>query len=188
MIPARDAIQAISSLRGDAVAVATTTPLRLWGEASQRRDLDADLSDCMDKACSIGLGVALAQPQRQVVVLDSDTALRANLSSLATIGGAAPANLVHFLFEDKTRLPTDGLPIGPLDKLDYQGLAQNSGYKRVFTFNDLEELVLTLEEVLRGPGPTFVALQVAYDTPLPDYPTRPMAESMADVRRSLTEG
>ena len=121
MIPAREALQAIASRRGDAVAVATTTPLRLWGELSQRRDLDADLSDCMDKASSVGLGLALAQPDRQVMVLDSDTALRSNLAGLATVGGAAPANMVHFLLEDKTRLPTDGMPIGPLDKLGLQG-------------------------------------------------------------------
>ena len=57
MIPAKEALQAISNRRGDAVAVATTTPLRLWGALSQRRDLDADLSDCMDKASSVGLGV-----------------------------------------------------------------------------------------------------------------------------------
>ena len=186
MIPAREALQAIANRRGDAVAVATTTPLRLWGELSQRRDLDADLSDCMDKASSVGLGLALAQPDRQVMVLDSDTALRSNLAGLATVGGAAPANMVHFLLEDKTRLPTDGMPIGPLDKLDYKALAQDSGYKRVFSFDNLEELVLTLEEVLQGSGPTFVSLQVAYDIDLPDYPSRRMGESMAEVRRALT--
>ena len=186
MIPAREALQAISNRRADAVAVATTTPLRLWGEVSQRRDLDADLSDCMDKASSVGLGLALAQPRRQVIVLDSDTVLRSNLAALATVGSAAPSNMVHFLLEDKTHLPTDGMPIGPLERLDYKTLAHDSGYKRVFSFEDLEELVLTLEEVLEGPGPTFVSLQVAYDDgSLPDYPSRRMGESMAEVRRAL---
>ena len=186
MIPAREALRAISRLRGDAVAVATTTPLRLWGELSQRRDLDADLSDCMDKASSLGLGLALAQPDRQVMVLDSDTAVRANLAGLATVGGAAPANMVHFVLEDKTHLPTDGIPITPLEKLDYKRLAQESGYRRVFGFDNLEEMVLTLEDVLEGPGPTFVSLQVVYDdASLPGYPPRRMGESMAEVRRAL---
>lgn len=186
MIPAREALQAICRLRGEAVAVATTTPLRLWGELSQRRELDADLSDCMDKASSVGLGLALAQPRRQVIVLDSDTAVRSNLAGLATVGGAAPPNMVHFVLEDKTHLPTDGVPINQLEKLDYKRLAQESGYKQVFSFEDLEELVLTLEEVLEGPGPTFVSLQVAYDdASLPGYPSRRMGESMAEVRRAL---
>ena len=168
------------------MAVATTTPLRLWGEISQRRDLDADLSDCMDKAASLGLGLALAQPARQVLVLDSDTAVRANLAGLATVGGASPANMVHFVLEDKTHLPTDGIPITPLERLDYKRLAEESGYARVFGFDNLEELVLGLEEVLEGPGPTFVSLQVAYDEgSLPEYPERRMRESMAEVRRTL---
>lgn len=168
------------------MAVATTTPLRLWGELSQRRDLDADLSDCMDKAASLGLGLALAQPDRQVLVLDSDTAVRANLAGLATVGGASPANMVHFVLEDKTHLPTDGMPITPLDRLDYTRLAEESGYARVFGFDNLEELVLGLEEVLEGPGPTFVSLQVAYDEgSLPEYPSRGMRESMAEVQRAL---
>ena len=185
-MPAREALQAISRLRGDAVAVATTTPLRLWAELSHRRDLDADLSDCMDKASSLGLGLALAQPDRQVLVLDSDTALRSNLAALATVGGASPPNMVHFVLEDKTRLPTDGLPITPLEKLDYKRLAHESGYKRVFGFDNIEEFVLGLEDALQGPGPTFVSLQVAYDEgTLPQYPSRRMKESMAEVRRAL---
>ena len=186
MIPAREALQAISRLRGEAVAVATTTPLRLWGELSQRRELDADLSDCMDKASSVGLGLALAQPHRQVIVLDSDTTLRSNLAGLVTVGGAAPPNMVHFVLEDKTHLPTDGMPVTPLENLDYKTLAQDSGYKRVFSFDNLEEMVLTLEDVLEGQGPTFVSLQVAYDDALlPGYPSRRMEESMAEVRRAL---
>lgn len=189
MMPAREALQAISTRRGDAVAVATTTPLRLWGEVSQRRDLDADLSDCMDKASSVGLGLALALPDRQVMVLDSDTALRSNLAGLATVGGASPPNMVHFLLEDKTRLPTDGMPITPLENLDYGALAKDSGYQRAFSFDNLEELVLGLEEVMEGPGPTFVSLQVAYDEEsLPGYPARRMKESMGEVRRALVGG
>ena len=140
----------------------------------------------MDKACSVGLGIALAQPKRPVLVLDSDTVLRSNLAALATIGGAAPQNLVHFLFEDTSHLATDGLPIGALDKLDYQALAEGAGYRRVFTFDDLEEMVLTLGEVLEGPGPTFVSLRVVHDQELPEYPGRSMPESMAAVRRTLT--
>ena len=128
----------------------------------------------------------MAQPDRRVMVLDSDTVLRSNLAGLATVGGAAPPNMVHFLLEDKSRLPTDGMPITPLERLDYKSLATESGYLRAFRFDNLEELVLTLEEVLEGPGPTFVSLEVTYeDASLPGYPSRRMSDSMAEVRRAL---
>ena len=48
----------------------------------------------MGLASSIGLGLAMAQPERRVFVLDGDGSLLMNLGSLATIGWVRPANLV----------------------------------------------------------------------------------------------
>jgi thiamine pyrophosphate-dependent acetolactate synthase large subunit-like protein len=49
---------------------------------------------------SIGLGIALALPRRTVVVFDGDGSLLMNLSTLATIAGRRPANLVHVVFDN----------------------------------------------------------------------------------------
>ena len=185
MIPASEAARAISSQRGDAVVVAATTALRTWCAVSTRRDLDVDLSDCMDKAPSLALGISLAQSERRVLALDCDTVLRANLGSLVTVGNASPQNLVHFLFEDASDLATDGLAIGDLHKVNFKVMAEGGGYRRAYSFDNLEEFVLSLEEVLEGPGPTFVSLKVVFDQELPSYPNRTMEESMAQVRRAL---
>ena len=45
----------------------------------------------MGLASSIGLGLAMAQPELPVVVLDGDGSLLMNLGSLATIGWVRPA-------------------------------------------------------------------------------------------------
>ena len=115
MIPSMEAAKAISYHRKDAVAVSTSSALRDWNQVSQRRDLDVDLTDCMDRAPGVGLGLALAQPHRKVLVLDCDTTLRTDLGGLATVGESAPENLVHFVFDDVTHSSTDGVPIPGLD-------------------------------------------------------------------------
>ena len=54
----------------------------------------------MGLASSIGLGLALARPERRTIVLDGDGSLLMNLGSLATIGVYRPANLVLIVWDN----------------------------------------------------------------------------------------
>lgn len=183
-----EATKAISYHRKDALVVATSAALREWSVVSRRRDLDVDLMDCMDRAPAVGLGLSLAQPMRKVLVLDCDATLRTDLASLATIGESKPENLVHFVFDDVTYQSTDGLPVPGLDHLNFAAMAQGSGYSKTYEFDTLEELFLGLESVMQQPGPVFVLVKVIRDSPLPEFPLRPMAEGWAAVRRTLGSG
>ena len=165
--------------------VSTTAALREWCGLSSRRELDVDLSDCMDKASSVALGIALARPDRKVLVLDCDNVLRVNLGSLVTVGAAVPANMVHFLLEDGGHASTGGEPIPGLGGVDFAALARDAGYREIHLFDDLEDLVLGLEPVLGGEGPTLVVLRVVHSDELPRYPARTLSESIADVRATL---
>ena len=120
MIPSLEATKAINFHRQDALVVSTSSALRDWNQVSQRRELDVDLTDCMDRAPGVGLGLSLAQPGRKVLVLDCDTTLRTDLGSLATIGESKPENLVHFVFEDVAYSSTNGMPIRGLDNVNFQ--------------------------------------------------------------------
>ncbi len=102
---------AVNFHRKDALVVATSSALREWAQVSQRRDLDVDLKDCMDRAPAVGLGLALAQPESKVLVLDCDATLRTDLGGLATVGESGPQNLVHLVFEDTSYQSTEGIPI-----------------------------------------------------------------------------
>ena len=84
MISAFDAVKAINVLRGEAVVVATMTPNRYWELVSERPELDLPIFGGMGKASSVALGLALARPDRKVVVLDGDGGLLMNLGSLVT--------------------------------------------------------------------------------------------------------
>ena len=50
MIPSMEATKAVNFHRKDALVVSTSFALREWSQVSERRDLDVDLSDCMDRA------------------------------------------------------------------------------------------------------------------------------------------
>ena len=153
---------------------------------SERRDLDVDISDCMDRAPAVGLGLALAQPESKVLVLDCDSTLRTNLGGLATIGESNPKNLVHFVFDDASSTSTSGIPIKEMDSLDLAQIANSSGYTKVYEFDKLEELLIGLEEIMRQTGPVFVRVKVFRTGEPNPYPDRSMAQSWAVVREHLS--
>ncbi len=186
MISSMEATKAVNFHRNDALVVSTSSALRDWSQISERRDLDVDLSDCMDRAPAVGLGLALAQPEGKVLVLDCDATLRTNLGGLATIGESNPKNLVHFVFDDVSNSSTSGLPIKELDNLDLSQMALSSGYAKSYEFNKLEELLIGLEDVMRQKGPIFVLVNVFREGEPNPYPERSMAQGWAVVKETLS--
>ncbi len=184
-IPYAEAARAVNYHRGDALVVSTSAALREWSSVSERRDLDLDLMDCMDRAPAVGLGLALAQPSGKVLVLDCDATLRTNLGGLATIGESNPGNLVHFVFDDASRSSTGGLPIKGLDHLDLIRMAESSGYAHTYHFDRLEEMLIGLEEVMTRKGPVFVLVSVFNESEDASFPDRSMSEGWAEVRENL---
>ncbi len=184
-IPYAEAARAVNYHRGDSLVVSTSAALREWSRVSDRRELDLDLMDCMDRAPAVGLGLALAQPDGKVLVLDCDATLRTNLGGLATIGESRPSNLVHFVFDDSARSSTGGVPIKELDHLDLVTMAESSGYARAYHFDRLEELLIGLEEAMEQGGPVFILVSVFQEGDAPSFPDRPMAEGWAQLRDRL---
>lgn len=183
MIPSVEALRALSRHRGDAVVVATMTGLAEWNTVSKQPDLDVPLTDTMGKASSFGLGLALAQPERQVIVIDGDGSLLTNLGSLATVGNVAPRNFVHLVLQNGTYASMGGQRVPGGDAVSFAGLALASGYAAAHTFDDLEDFVTDVEDILNTPGPVLVCLRVRHDG-IP--PTTVDERTLADAVRELT--
>lgn len=152
-----DALRAIAELRGDAIAVPTMTNVEPWQRLSPS-DLNVPCVGFMGGASSLGLGLALAQPQRKVLVFDGDGSLCMQLGALATNAGAGARNFVHFLFKNGVYQVSGSQPIPAAGKIDFATMARGAGYAQVFAFDDLEEFKVKLEEVMRAEGPVFVEL------------------------------
>jgi len=98
-IKPEDALRAIAAVRGDAICVPTMTTAPAWREIAPD-DLSVTCVGFMGGASSLGLGLALARPERRVLVLDGDGSLLMQLGALATNAGAHARNLVHFVFKN----------------------------------------------------------------------------------------
>lgn len=163
MIDNSDAVRLLDSKRGDAVIVATMNANNVeFGlpSVSSNEQLDFPVAGCMGKASSVGLGIALAHPDRKVMVLDGDGSLLMNLGSLVTISEKAPKNLIHFLFNNGVYAVTGGQPVPGSERVDWYKTAAAAGYAAIFSFDNLEDLTTGIDKVMRTTGPVFVHLSV----------------------------
>src|SRR5207247_2605082 len=84
------------------VVITTMAASKIWMEQSREpHPLDfVFVPSCMGHATSIGLGIALAQPKRRVIVCNGDGSMLMNLGSLVTITAADATNLVVIVLDN----------------------------------------------------------------------------------------
>src|SRR5262245_18819836 len=181
-----DVLQAIADRRGDAIVVPTMTTAPAWRRIAPD-DLSVTCEGFMGGASSLGLGLALARPDRRVLVLDGDGSLLMQLGSLATVAGAAPRNLVHFLFKNGVYHTSgaQGIPGGL--SVDFVMMAQGAGYRLATAIDDLAELEGRLPGLLESAGPTLVELWtgLAVETPMTVRERVPLHQQLHDLRVKL---
>jgi len=85
------------------------------------------LEHAMGLASSVGLGIALAQPDRRVVVIDGDGSVLMNLGGLTTLARYAPANLTHVVFDNESLLSVGGFPTATSTGTDLAAIARGAG-------------------------------------------------------------
>jgi thiamine pyrophosphate-dependent acetolactate synthase large subunit-like protein len=173
MIQNSDVVRVLNSKRDGAVIVSTMTannPRLGLPSVTTDEKLDFPLSGCMSKASSVGLGLALAHPERKVMVLDGDGSLLMNLGTMVTLSNKAPKNLYHFLFANDIYAITGGQPTPSAEQVDWQGMAKAAGSAATFSFDNLEDLTTGIDQVMATQGPVFVHMAVephVENTPLP---------------------
>ncbi|MGH7279785.1 MAG: thiamine pyrophosphate-dependent enzyme [Candidatus Rokuibacteriota bacterium] len=185
-IKPEDALRAIAAARGDAICVPTMTTAPAWRTIAPD-DLSITCVGFMGGASSLGLGLALARPERRVLVFDGDGSLLMQLGSLATVAGAGPRNLVHFVFKNGV-YHTSGsqeTPGGP--GVDYVTMAKGAGYRSASAIEALDELRRRLPRLLTEEGPILVELHttLADQTPMSAPGGTPFHEQVETLRLHL---
>ena len=164
MISNTDAVRIIDSKREDAVIIPTMNAGNVrFGlpSVTSNQPLDLPISGAMGKASNVGLGVALARPERKVFVLDGDGSLLMNLGALVTASTKQPKNFYHFLFNNGVYAVTGGQPIPGSDGVsNWEEIARGAGYAAVFSYDNLEDFTTGIDEALAAEGPVFVHLAV----------------------------
>lgn len=161
MIDVAEMLRAFQPHRGDAIVVPGQAG-RHWTTISTRPELDVPLIPypAMGGGASFAFGLALAQPDRKVVVFDSEGALVMYLGVLPTVAEQQPKNFYHFLLDNECYATTGGQPVPNAKATRYDALARDVGYASTFAFDRLESFANAIERVLAAPAPAFIALKV----------------------------
>jgi sulfopyruvate decarboxylase subunit beta len=184
MMKREDCFRALARHVSDQVVVATYSSAVEWNEVNPRV-LNYFSIGAMGLASSHALGLALARPDKRIVVLDGDGSLLMNLGSLVTIGAAAPRNLVHFVCNNGCYEANGSHPI-PNPEVDFSGLARSAGYAKCYDFSELPSFEQQIAHVLDEDGPVFGTLQIERTRQLTyDYPALYAAEKRRALKAEL---
>jgi thiamine pyrophosphate-dependent acetolactate synthase large subunit-like protein len=160
----------------------------VWHKLSDTPLDFAYIPSSMGQAPDLGLGLALAQPERGCIVLNGDGCTLMNLGCLVTIANY-PANLFLVIVDNGLYEVTGGQPHAGAGHTDFAGLARAAGIRRVYRFGDADAWRAGAAEALAEPGPVVICLQVegrlGQKTPPPPHP---MAEQVARLRGALAAG
>lgn len=181
----QEALEALAPYRGDRIVISTMSSAGVWPKLSDTPLDFAYIPSAMGEAPALGLGLALAQPGRGVLVLNGDGCMLMNLGSLVTIANH-PANLYLLIMDNGLYEVTGGQPTAGTGHTDFAGLARAAGIQRVYAFDTLDRWKAGAAEALTGPGPVVIWLKVEgrLGQKTPPAP-RPMAEQISRLREAL---
>ncbi|MBI3976983.1 MAG: hypothetical protein HY331_02245 [Chloroflexi bacterium] len=114
----------------------------------------------MGLAPSIGLGLALVQTNRKVIVLDGDGSLLMNLGALCTEAMQAPANLIHVVWDNGMNQLTGEQPTATARTTDLAAMARGAGIPRAVTVKDEAAFEEAFVAALNSTGPTVIVAKV----------------------------
>ena len=160
MMYTAEMLKVFREYRGDAIVIPGRGG-RHWVNLTGRETLDVPLGDpAMGGHAGFGLGLALAQPSRKVILFDSEGDLLMSLGMLVTIAEQAPANFYHFMLDNECYATTGVQPVPNAKNVAYDAIARGAGYPCAHAFADLDDFARELPGILAKPGPVFVALKV----------------------------
>lgn len=119
----------------------------------------------MGLASSIGLGVALAQPERKTLILDGDGNVLMSMGTLAMIASCAPRNLIHIVIDNEVYEST-GSQRTLSQEIRLEDVAKSVGYKQAMRVTRPEEIQPAYEKLYQAEGPVFLLIKVepAFDS------------------------
>lgn len=185
-MPVRVALQVLADARGDAHVVITNQGSARVSPLIDEHPLDFHYNpSSMGGAVPFALGLALACPQREVVVVSGDGALLMSLGSLVSVAGAGVTNLSVIVLDNGIYEVTGGQKMPGTD-VDFAVVAKSVGFLTSRRFDTSDQWQGRAADVLAAPGPRFICLRVEPCLP-GDLDTRPvpLTEQIDRLRSAL---
>ena len=166
MLERRHFVRELLIDRGDLLVVPGLGSATYDVAAAGDHPLNFYLWGAMGGTAMIGLGLALARPDRRIAVIPGDGDLLMGLGSLATIGVKQPNNLVIVVLDNAHYGETGMQPSHTKSGVDFVALALACCFKHARTISRIEEAAEVRKLLHAGEGPILVNARIsADDTP-----------------------
>ena len=165
-----DVLDVIHRHRRDAVVITTMGAAREWPQLEPHPKDFVYMPSSMGQGPPLGLGIAIAQPEQRVIVVNGDGCLLMNLGCLVTITAQAPKNFTLIIIDNGVYEVTGGQATianasrrADGQSIDFQAMARASGFEHVYEFDDIESWRYE-HEVMHDEGPIFIVLKTTVKT------------------------
>jgi thiamine pyrophosphate-dependent acetolactate synthase large subunit-like protein len=167
--PPMDRREAVPALIGDA-----SDFLIIAGLAGAAKDVGAYTKEspntflfggAMGGASMTALALALAQPDKRVLLVTGDGEILMSLGSLATIGTMQPKNLSIIIIDNELYGETGDQATHTSHGVDLQGVAANCGIANTRLVTTKDQIAEASQLLRKSNGPCFVVLKVAGGLP-----------------------
>ena len=176
----RDVVNALLEDRKDLLVIAGLGSTAWDITAAGDSPLGFPLWGAMGQAAMMGLGLALAQPARRVLVITGDGEMLMGLGSLATIGVQQPSNLSIVVIDNERYGETGMQATHTAQGVDLAAVA------RACRFKSLPGEIESMRKAIHGePGPQFGVIKVLAEKVPLVLPPREGALLKARFRRAL---
>lgn len=180
------ALEVLRDLRREQVVISNMGTAREWPKLS-RHPLDFHfVPSAMGHSPVLGLGIALAQPRREVIAFTGDGGLLMSLGCLVTVAAARAENLTVVVVDNGRYEVTGGQQTAAASvPLDWVLVARGCGLPTAVEFRDLETWRIQAAATLELTGPRLVAWKVE---PIADYQLEspgPIADRIEQFRQAL---
>ncbi len=152
---------AMPLLAGRAVVCANGF-LSRWAHAALDRPEHFYMIGSMGLASSIGLGIALAQPDRPVAVVDGDGNVLMNMGTLARIAASRPQHFLHLVIDNGVYASTGGQATIS-SEVPLEDVARAAGYALALRVREAPDLEPALRRALAAEGPAMVLVETVAD-------------------------
>ncbi len=160
----RSVVHRILKDRGDAAVVTGIGNASHDVASAGDDDRNMYLFGIMGGAAMVAFGIAVAQPERRVVVITGDGELLAGIGSLATIGVEKPKNLSIVVIDNQAYGATGNQHTHTARGVDLVGIAAASGFDRTALITDNKALEAAIDDIYNKPGPNFAVVKVMTKT------------------------
>lgn len=159
-LPRRWVVEQLLADRGDTLVIAGVGSTVWDTAAAGDHPLTFPLWNAMGSAVMVGLGVALAQPSRNVLVITGDGEVLMQMSALATVAAQKPKNLSIIVLDNECYFETGAQPTHTGMGVDLVAVAAGCGMDETRLVRSEEDVRQLCGRVKQKNGSLFAQVKI----------------------------